>query len=279
MIATARTRHDGRHDMVTGSIDPIPREQEWDLIRRYQQNGDQEARDRLVRANLRFVASIAQEYWGRGIEPQELIALGCVGLLKAIERFDPDAGWKFISYAVWWIRQTILAELAQGELVRRPLNGPAVGSRMRKAEHTLAQATGRQPDPRAVARAAGVSDADPLAVEQRIVSLDGEIHRMGGFPEPDDGTYAELLPDGNAPDPEQDAEAHETRALVAGLLGRCTKRERLILRHYYGLAGAETLNLQQIGQQLHLTRERVRQIRNEALGRLRRHCPDLETVL
>ncbi len=240
------------------------------LARRAQQ-GDQAAAERLVTANLRFVISYVKKYQGHGLELSELVAIGNEGLLKAVRKFDPDQGVKFISYAVWWVRQAVLKALAeQTRSVRIPLNQNSALVRMSRAETALAQALRRDPSDQELAR---MLDEDPETIRAARqlstieVSLDAPIERG----ERDAGTLGERFADESSEDIEDSTDNKLMREYLAQALERhLSPRERKILALYYGLeSGAEEMTLERIGALMGVTRERIRQIRERAFAKLR----------
>jgi len=229
--------------------------------------GDREALHRLARANLRFVVSVAKRYAGRGISLSDLINEGNVGLLEAARRFDPQRGCKFISYAVWWIRQAILQALAeQPRVVRLPLNRVAELRRIRRAEERLERKFRRRPTVDELGRDLHMP---PERVRQTIwrggdtVSLDAPV---GSGP---DTSLVESMEDRSVPSPEAEALAMLRRTSLGRALRRLRPREREIVSLYFGLHSERTYTLEEIGRQMGLTRERVRQLKERALGRLR----------
>ncbi len=253
----------------------IPDVEEERRLARLAQRGDREAAERLVTANLRFVISYVKKYQGHGLELGELVAIGNEGLLKAVRKFDPDQGVKFISYAVWWIRQAVLKALAeQTRSVRIPLNQNSALIRLGRAEALLAQILRRDPDDDELAR---VLDDTPDNVRQmrRIstieVSLDAPVERG----ERDAGTLGERFADEAGDGIEEATDQRLMREHLERALAQClTPRERKILALYYGLEpGAEDMTLERIGELMGVTRERIRQIRERAFAKLR-ESPD-----
>ena len=237
--------------------------------------GDEAAAERLVTANLRVVISFVKRYQGRGLDLGELVAIGNEGLLKAVQKFDPEHGDKFISYAVWWVRQAVLKALVeQTRTVRVPLNQNAHLTKMARAQALLAQELGREPTDGEMAVAFGDSVENIRAARQmaRIeVSLDAPVENRerGG------ATIADRVEGSAGTEIEGQMDARLTRELLERLFERhLTPRERRILSLYYGLEdGSEALTLEQIGELLGVTRERIRQIRERAFEKLR-DAPD-----
>ncbi len=244
----------------------IDRQEEGELAKRIRR-GDREALEKLVNSNLRFVVSIAKKYQNQGVALADLINEGNLGLIRAAEKFDETRGVKFISYAVWWIRQAILQALAeQSRIVRVPLNRAGELHRIGKRSSALVQELGREPTVGELAEGLDV-DADELyktmSIAMAHLSLDAPL--VPG----EDNKLLDYLPDEYRPGPEQEAFEKALRTNVEAALSTLKPREAKILRLYYGLDGEEAMTLEEIGQQLGVTRERVRQIKERALARLR----------
>ena len=236
------------------------------LARRAQQ-GDPAAAERLVTANLRFVISYVKKYQGHGLELGELVAIGNEGLLKAVRKFDPDQGVKFISYAVWWIRQAILSSLArQGRTVRVPLNRTADLSRIIKASEILRQKLRREPSPEELAQVTGLS----VDVVQSLAALNTGDVRLDAPMDPDgDRSLIERFVADEMPDTEEEAMNRFLTDEIEQALSTLPPRDAKVLRLYFGLEGGREHTLEEIGTMLGVTRERVRQLRDRALKRLR----------
>jgi RNA polymerase primary sigma factor len=236
-------------------------------IARKVRTGDQEAMQELVKRNLRFVISVAKKYQNRGLALTDLIGEGNVGLLTAARKFDPDQGVKFISYAVWWIRQAILAALARhGRTVRVPLNRTADLSRIVRTSETLRQKLRREPTPEEVANAVGLS----VEVVQSLAALNTADVRLDAPLDPDG---ERSLIDRFIADDQADAEAQAMDQFLSEEIERALRtlpaRDAKVLRLYFGLDGGREHTLEEIGAMLGVTRERVRQLRDRALKRLR----------
>ena len=229
--------------------------------------GDSAALDKLVRSNLRFVVSVAKRYQNQGVPLSDLINEGNLGLIRAAHKFDETKGIKFISYAVWWIRQAILQTLAeQSRIVRVPLNRAGALHRIGRRSSTLFQELGRPPTAREIASDLEVSEeevARTLAIGQSHLSLDAPI--AAG----DDNRLLDYLPDQYAPGPEDEAYERALRQTIEDTMSTLKEREAKILRLYFGLDDQEPMTLEEIGALLGVTRERVRQIKEKALLRLR----------
>ena len=255
---------------------PLSSADEIDLARKIKQ-GDERARNRLVEANLRFVVSVAKEYQNRGVPLADLISAGNVGLITAAERFDEKKGFKFISYAVWWIRQAILQTLAeQSRTVRLPLNKIGLLYKISKASRLLQQERADDPRPEAIAEQLDVpvdEVKETLMCGRSVRSLDAT------FREEEDQSLLDVLPDDRQESPENQVMRGCLSGQIDSALSGLVGRESEILRLYYGLDGEEPMTLDQIGARFGLTRERVRQIKEKALHRLRHpsRCDQLRT--
>ena len=255
---------------------PLSSSEEVDLARKIK-DGDEAARNELVEANLRFVVSVAKEYQNRGVPLADLISAGNVGLITAAERFDENKGFKFISYAVWWIRQAILQTLAeQSRTVRLPLNKIGLLYKISKASRLLQQERVDDPNPEDIANELDVPVEDvrqTLICGRSVRSLDAT------FKEEEDHNLLDVLPDERQESPENLVMRGCLRGQIDLALGSLLGREAEILKLYFGLDGEEPMTLDQIGIRFGLTRERVRQIKEKALHRLRHpsRCDQLRT--
>ena len=245
---------------------PLSRKREVELAKRIKR-GDEKARNELVEANLRFVVTVAKNYQHRGLTLMELISAGNVGLLEAAGRFDGAKGFKFISYAVWWIRQSILQTIAeQVRTVRLPVNRLALLKDVTETARRLSQAQDREPDIKAVA-----AELDMSPKEVVEVLRDGRATRSldEAIDEHDERTRLNLLPDEVQEPPDAAVLKGSVIELLKAELESLDERERKILRRYYGLDGGEPMTLEKIGAELGITRERVRQLKERALAKLR----------
>lgn len=244
----------------------LTREQEI-AIARMVRAGDQEAMQELVKRNLRFVISVAKKYQNRGLPLTDLIGEGNVGLLTAARKFDPDQGVKFISYAVWWIRQAILASLARtGRTVRVPLNRTADLSRIVRTAETLRQELRREPTPEEIAHATGLA----VDVVQALAALNTSDVRLDAPLDPDgDRSLVERFLVEDPRDAEDEAMDRFLSEEIEAALRTLQPRDAKVLRLYFGLDGGQEHTLEEIGGMLGVTRERVRQLRDRALKRLR----------
>jgi len=245
---------------------PLSREREVELADRIQ-DGDMAARDVLVQANLRFVIDVAKNYQNRGLSLSDLISAGNVGLLTAAERFDGTKGYKFISYAVWWIKQSILQTIAENaRTVRLPLNKLSLLKDISKASRRLGQGREGDPDIEEIA-----ADLDVPAEEVLDTMMSARTVRSldEAFEEDDERSLLNILADGNQETPDADVLRNSARQQLEEVLENLDERELKIIRLYFGLDGSESLTLEQIGGLMGLTRERVRQLKERALGKLR----------
>src|SRR5688572_24286999 len=244
----------------------ISRDEEVRLAQRIRQ-GDQPALEKLVRSNLRFVVSVAKKYQNQGVALADLINEGNLGLIRAAHKFDETKGIKFISYAVWWIRQAILQALAeQSRIVRVPLNRAGTLHRIGRRSNALLQELGREPSAEEIASGMDISLEEvrkTLSISQAHLSLDAPLTPG------EDNKLLDYLPDEFNPAPDENAFESALRESIRDSLDSLKPREAKILRLYYGLDGNEAMTLEEIGSVLGITRERVRQIKEKALNRLR----------
>lgn len=244
----------------------LSRDEECELARGIHAN-DNEALHKLVKANLRFVVSIAKEYAHYGVPLEDLINEGNLGLLKAAQRFDETRGYKFISYAVWWIRQSILAALANhSKIVRMPLNRARVLNQIKKVSGELQQKLRRKPEPEEIAAELGLSIdevKDTLPLMQDNFFLDDYVGND------EDSTYMDFLEDTSGIAPDHGVMEDDLHQSIGRMLGDLKEREAKVLRMYYGLGTDREMTLEEIGQKMGLTRERIRQIKEEAFEKIR----------
>lgn len=249
-----------------GETPLITADEEKRLARRIKK-GDKKSLDKLTKANLRFVVSVAKQYQYQGLNLADLIHEGNIGLIKAAKRFDESRGFKFISYAVWWIRQAILQALAeQSRIVRLPLNRVATLYRIGKKSSQMEQSLGREPSLEEVAEELDMTlgDADASAqIHSSHLSLDAP------FTDGETEGLLEVLEDTTSPAPDEVMHKEELRKLIEKNLDTLTPREAEVIDLYFGLNQSHALTLEQIGARFALTRERVRQIKEKAIRRLR----------
>jgi RNA polymerase primary sigma factor len=247
-------------------VDLITAEEEVELARRIK-NGDSEALEKLTKANLRFVVSVAKQYQNQGLSLPDLINEGNLGLIKAAQRFDETRGFKFISYAVWWIRQSILQALAeQSRIVRLPLNKVGSLNKINKAFAQLEQQYEREPTAEELADLLDVSQDEvrsTISVASRHVSMDAP------FQEGEDGSLMDVLKNPNAVNADRDvAHVESLRLEIERSLTLLTDRQSEVLRLFFGI-GVQPVSLEDIAERFNLTRERVRQIKDKAITKLR----------
>ncbi|MFH1570799.1 MAG: RNA polymerase sigma factor RpoD/SigA [Gemmatimonadota bacterium] len=263
--------HDGENAIrlyfndITDST-PLSREREVELSTRIRQ-GDMEARNELVQANLRFVVDVAKHYQNRGLSLPDLISAGNLGLLIAAERFDGGRGFKFISYAVWWIRQSILQAVAeQARTVRLPLNKLSQLREISEASRRLGQGREVEPDVEEIAAELDIPAEDVI---HTVLSARAVRSLDESFDSDDDRNLLDTLSDHSQGAPDSALVSQSAQRHVDQFLQCLDGRERYVIQRYFGLDGDEPLTLDQIGEYLGVTRERIRQIKERALSRLR----------
>jgi RNA polymerase primary sigma factor len=245
---------------------PLSREREVELAERIK-SGDMGARDEMIRANLRFVVDVAKKYQNRGLSLSDLISAGNLGLITAADRFDGTKGYKFISYAVWWIRQSILQSLAEHvRTVRLPLNKVSLLKDISKASRKLGQNREAEPD---IAEIAEELDVPVEEVLETILSARAVCSLDESFTDDDERSLLNTLPDDSLEAPDADVLRESARLQLESALSALEERELRIIRLYFGLDGNEALTLEEIGDMMNLTRERIRQLKERALSKLR----------
>ncbi|MCC7244869.1 MAG: sigma-70 family RNA polymerase sigma factor [Saprospiraceae bacterium] len=250
-----------------GKVDLLTPEEEVDLAKRIKQ-GDQIALEKLTKANLRFVVSVAKQYQNQGLSLSDLINEGNLGLIKAAQRFDETRGFKFISYAVWWIRQSILQALAeQSRIVRLPLNKVGSLNKINKAFSELEQQYEREPSAEELASLLEITTDEvetTLGVAARHVSMDAP------FVEGEDNSLLDVLENNTMPGTDSHLDyADSLRREIERSLGTLTDRQADVIKLYFGIGVEHPLSLEDIGDKFGLTRERVRQIKDKAINKLR----------
>ncbi|NEM97929.1 sigma-70 family RNA polymerase sigma factor [Pontibacter burrus] len=249
-----------------GKVDLLTPDEEVLLAQRIKE-GDQFALEKLTKANLRFVVSVAKQYQNQGLSLGDLINEGNLGLIKAAKRFDETRGFKFISYAVWWIRQSILQALAeQSRIVRLPLNRVGSLNKISKSFSELEQKFEREPSPEEIAEVLELTTAevvDTLKISGRHVSVDAP------FVQGEENRLLDVLENEDEESPDTGLMNDSLRKEVQRALSTLTKREADVITLYFGLNGEHSLTLEEIGEKFNLTRERVRQIKEKAIRRLR----------
>lgn len=247
-------------------IELISPEEEVELARRVKQ-GDQVALEKLVKANLRFVVSVSKQYQNQGLSLPDLINEGNLGLIKAAYRFDETRGFKFISYAVWWIRQSILQALAeQARIVRLPLNRIGSINKLNKIFNELEQKFEREPTIQEIAEAMEMA---PEEVKEILKNSNKHVSMDAPLQQDEENSLVDVLVNTEALNPEKELLDESLKKEVERILSTLSYREANILRLYYGLGGRAQCTLEEIGEEFNLTRERVRQIKEKAIKRLR----------
>ncbi|MEQ9362993.1 MAG: RNA polymerase sigma factor RpoD/SigA [Leptospirales bacterium] len=247
-------------------IPMLDREQEMEVARRAEL-GEQEARDLLVRSNLRFVVTVARRYQSYGLTMMDLINEGNMGLIKAAEKFNPDRGFHFISYAVWWIKQSILFAIQQkSHLIRLPLNRTAELRRLEEAERWIENQEGMENNLQSLAQ---VLDMKPEDLNHLMTMSRDHLSLDAPMGEGEDYSLGENIEDASAVMPEDDFENSDLKRDINDCLGGLTNRERKVLSMRFGLGGGPVLSLQKIGQAIGLSKERIRQIEKKAIRKIR----------
>ena len=249
-----------------GKVDLLTPDEEVELAKRIKE-GDQIALEKLTKANLRFVVSVAKQYQNQGLSLGDLINEGNLGLIKAAQRFDETRGFKFISYAVWWIRQSILQALAeQSRIVRLPLNRVGSLNKISKTFSELEQKFEREPSPEELAEVLEVTASeviDTMKISGRHVSMDAP------FVQGEENSLLDVLENDSEEKPDSGLMTDSLRREVQRALSTLTQREADVIIVYFGLNGEHAMTLEEIGEKFSLTRERVRQIKEKAIRRLR----------
>ncbi len=249
-----------------GKVDLLTPEQEIELAIRMKK-GDQSAMELLTKANLRFVVSVAKQYQNQGLSLGDLINEGNLGLIKAARRFDETRGFKFISYAVWWIRQSILQALAeQSRIVRLPLNRVGALNKIGKAYSTLKQEFEREPSPEEIAQALEM-DVDEISNAMKIYGK--QVSVDAPFSLGDENSLLDIIQNDEQPSPDNELISESLKTEVKSILTILPEREAEVIKLYFGLDGEYPMTLEEIGDKFNLTRERVRQIKEKAIRRLR----------
>lgn len=250
-----------------GKVDLLTPEEEVDLAKKIKE-GDQEALERLTKANLRFVVSVAKQYQNQGLSLSDLINEGNLGLIKAAQRFDETRGFKFISYAVWWIRQSILQALAeQSRIVRLPLNKVGSLNKINRAFSELEQEFEREPSAAELADLLEITSEEvetTLGVAARHVSMDAP------FVDGEDNSLLDVIENSGTPDTDANlSHSQSLRTEIERSLGTLTERQCDVIKLYFGIGVDHPMSLEDIGERFGLTRERVRQIKDKAINKLR----------
>lgn len=249
-----------------GKVDLITAEEEVELAQRIKA-GDKIALEKLTKANLRFVVSVAKQYQNQGLSLPDLINEGNLGLIKAAQRFDETRGFKFISYAVWWIRQSILQALAeQSRIVRLPLNKIGSINKINKAYAALEQEHERAPSAEEISDQLDMTEND---VKESMKNSGRHVSMDAPLVEGEDSNLYDVLKSGESPNPDRDLMIESLRIEIERALQTLTPREADLIRLYFGLSGEHPMTLEEIGETFDLTRERVRQIKEKAIRRLK----------
>jgi RNA polymerase primary sigma factor len=256
-----------------GKVKLLSTDDEVELAARIKK-GDRKARDQMIKANLRLVVKIARDYEGLGLPLLDLISEGNIGLMKAVERFDPAKGGKLSTYGSWWIKQSMKRALAnQSKTIRLPVHMVDKISKMNRAARRLQELLGREPSDEELADDLGIKPARVAMMRMaatRPTSLDAPVG------DADNGTFAEVVRDENADDPFEELQAKGVTGMLKDLVTNLTNREANILRARYGLDGGRMKTLEEIGAEWGITRERARQVQNNALRKLRSMIEKLE---
>ena len=249
-----------------GKVDLLTPDQEIQLAIRIKK-GDHTALEKLTKANLRFVVSVAKQYQNQGLSLGDLINEGNLGLIKAAKRFDETRGFKFISYAVWWIRQSILQALAeQSRIVRLPLNRVGALNKIGKAYSNLEQEYEREPNANELATELKMDETeitDTLKISGRHISMDAP------FAQGEENSLLDIIENDELPSPDNTLISESLKSEIERALSTLSEREAEVIKLYYGLNKEHSLTLEEIGDRFNLTRERVRQIKEKAIRRLR----------
>lgn len=269
-LAKLQSKLDNSLAIYFKEIDSIPlmtREEEYELAVKAKQ-GDILARDKIVKANLRFVVSVAKKYQSSAFELNDLINEGNIGLMIAIDKFDPEKGYHFISYAVWWIRQTILKAIYEkGKMIRLPSNKTNDIIKIEKARKSLKAKLSEEEELEQVAIMLNMTPVhvqEMMMISKDVFSLDSKV----GSDEADSNSLGEMLEDTSSVSPEENAIQNDMKEQIDNVLSTLTEKEAQILRYRFGLNGKKAMSLKEVGEVFNLSKERIRQIEKKAIKRL-----------